>query len=361
MLHTPSSTFSHLFTFPSILKMRLIGLTLLGWVCICTSGHVCASDESRRVHLDVPLTLNDTILSRHLCESESLPTSVTVEARASLSKLKERVGMSLAHWGVSLTTSTDTMKIMLRFGNTDFGDILDRRIAVITVTHNGSELYSHEAEGFRMSAGDLNTLSVSLTDSTLHIGGGGTRNRHLADISLGHHTFHPTDAHVWSQGHMYLTLFSTEVRPHPSYALATEYTHEQLESRFRSPHDPVEGYWTYFDRANDPVYARPGGQYTLAVVRNDTSYDISGSPATYDILYISGAVTLGENWQPMMLKGSLRSTIFQGHYDMEWIDSTFNRISSDIHASLDSNDALLTLSFPLLKTTLRFSRIPLRE
>ncbi len=158
---------------------------------------------------------------------------------------------------------------------------------------------------------------------------------------------------------MYLTLFSTEVRSHPSFSLSTEYTHERLAERFKSSRDPVEGYWTYFDRVNDPVYARPGGQYTLAIVRSDTNADDTG--ATYDIIYISGAVTLGDSWHPMMLKGSLRPTIFQGHYDMEWIDSTFSRINSDIHALLDSNNALLTLSFPLLKTTLRFSRIPLRE
>lgn len=339
--------------------MRPIGLTLLGWVCFCTSGHVCASDESRRVHLDAPLTLNDTTLSRHLLGPETTPASVTVEARASLNKLKERRGMSQAHWGVSLTSPADTINVTLQFGNTDFGDILDRRIAIITVTHNGTKIYSNEAEDFRMSSGDLNTLSVSLSDSTLHIGGGGTRNRQLANIDIGQNTFQPTDAHVWSQGHMYLTLFSTEVRPHPSFSLATGYTHERLAERFKSTRDPIEGYWTYFDRANDPAYARPGGQYTLAVVRNDTAADDTN--ATYDILYISGAVTLGDSWHPMMLKGALKTTIFQGQYDLEWIDSTFNRISSDIHASLDSNNALLTLSFPLLKTTLRFSRVPLRE
>ncbi len=132
--------------------MRHIGLTLPGWVCVCTSGHMCASDEIRRIHLDSPLTLSDTTLLRHLCGPEAPPAAVTVEARASLGKLKERRGLSKAHWGVSLTSPADTIKVTLQFGNTDFGDILDRRIAIITVTHNGTELYSHEAEGFRMSA-----------------------------------------------------------------------------------------------------------------------------------------------------------------------------------------------------------------
>ncbi len=61
----------------------------------------------------------------------------------------------------------------------------------------------------------------------------------------------------------------------------------------------------------------------------------------------------------MMLKGRLKPTIFVGHYDLEWIDSTFAPIDRDIHATI-TDGAILTLSFPLLKTTLRFSRMPLK-
>ena len=61
----------------------------------------------------------------------------------------------------------------------------------------------------------------------------------------------------------------------------------------------------------------------------------------------------------MMLKGRLKPTIFLDHYDLEWVDSTFERMNRDIHAQL-TDGAILSLSFPLLKTTVRFSKMPLK-
>lgn len=268
--------------------------------------------------------------------------------------------MSEACWGISLMSQSDSLDVSLQFGNTDFGDILDRRIAVITVTLNGNRLYSSEVNGMRMSAGSLNTLSLTLSDSRLYINGGGEHCNELAAVDIPQ-PLKPTDACLWSEGQLLVTIFSTEACHTPSYTLATRHTRESLHRRFTSAHDPIEGYWTYFDRSNDPMYARLGGQYTLAIVRNDSITTTDKHIRCYDIVYISGAKTFGEKWKPMMLKGRLRSTIFQGHYDLEWSDSTFDTITDDIHAVLDSDDALLTLAFPLLKTTIRFSKTPVPE
>ena len=59
----------------------------------------------------------------------------------------------------------------------------------------------------------------------------------------------------------------------------------------------------------------------------------------------------------MMVKGRLKPTVFIDHYDLEWTDATFETIDRDIHASVTDN-AILTLSFPLLNTTFRFSKMP---
>ncbi len=337
--------------------MKYITLLVTGWMCVCTSGLSHADDNCRRTHLDAPVTICDTMLSRHVATGDTPASSFTVEARGALARAKERVGMSKTLWGITLTSPSDTLDVSLHFGNTDFGDMLDRRIARITVTRNGAELYAAEAEGFRMSGGDLNTLTLSLSDSTLNISGGGERSRQLADVHI-HNSLSPCDARIWSRGQLLVTVFSTETCLPPSHTLATAHTPATLKERFQSRHDPIEGYWTYFDRSNDPMYARLGGQYTLAVIKRDEPTATDGLTDAYDIVYVAGAKTLGQQWQPMMLKGTLRSTIFQGHYDLEWIDSTFDRITDDIHATLDSDDALLTLSFPLLKTTIRFSKMP---
>lgn len=340
--------------------MKATGMILTGWMCICTSGLLYARDNCQRSHLDKPVTITDTMLTRQLSPSGIPMQSSTVEVRAALAKSKERRGMSKTRWGIALTSPSDSLDVSLQFGNTDFGDMLDRRIAVITVTRGGEILYSSEVDGMRMSAGSLNTLSLSLSNGQLHISGGGERSKELCAVDLAS-PFTPTDARVWSQGELLVTVFSSETCHAPSYTLATHHTVESLQKRFASPHDPVEGFWRYFDRTNDPKYARLGGQYTLAVVRNDSIAPTDGLGASYDIVYISGARTLGADWKPMMLKGRLRPTIFQGHYDLEWTDSTFDTITEDLHAVLDSDDALLTLAFPLLKTTIRFSKTTLPQ
>lgn len=341
--------------------MKYTRILLTGWMCICASGLLCAKENCRRTHLDMPVTICDTTLSRQVSAAADRPvSSLTIETRGALAKVKERIGMSKTRWGIAMTAPGDTLNVTLHFGNTDFGDMLDRRIALITVTRNNIQLYSHEAKGFRMSSGDLNTLTLTLSDSTLCISGGGERDHQLAEVDIKSR-FEPTDAHVWSEGKLLLTVFSTETCSPFSHALGTTYTHEQLRKRFQSTHDPIESYWTYFDRSNDPMYAKLGGRYTLAVIKREDAATSSYQSHAYDIVYISGAKTLGENWQPMMLKGTLRTTIFQGHYDLEWIDSTFDRISDDIHATLDSDNSLLTLSFPLLKTTIRFSKMPVEK
>lgn len=372
--------------------MRPLSFLIAGWMCLCTSGLMCAVTPCSRSHLDAPVTINDTPLTRPLVSapSDSL-CSIAVEARAALSKVKERRGMSKNHWGLTLLAPGDTVRITLRFGNTDYGDMLDRRIATLSVTRNGSSLFDKEVAGFRMSSNELNSLYVTLADHQLTVNGGGEQCRELAKLDLT--DFFPHEAQVWSVGQLLLTVFSTETCTPPSIALASGYTIEKLKELFRTTRDPLEGFWTYFDRSNDPQRARLGGQYTLAVVKKRPSEredSISSADMTqpksdsfmfdnYDIIYVSGAVTLADTWQPMMLKGALRSTIFDGHYDLEWIDSTMQPMTTDLHATLDYSQgaygdgastsvpsgsvsltgSMLTLNFPLLKTTIRFSKLPM--
>ncbi len=372
--------------------MRPLSLLISGWMCLCTSGLMCAVTPCSRIHLDAPVTINDTAVSRQLVSavSDSL-CSIEVEARGALSKVKERRGLSKNHWGLTLLAPGDTVRISLRFGNTDYGDMLDRRIATLSVTRNGSSLFDKEVAGFRMSSNELNSLNATFTDHQLTVSGGGEQCRELAKVDIA--GFSPHEAQVWSVGQLLLTIFSTETCTPPSIALASGYTFEELKERFRTARDPLEGFWTYFDRSNDPQRARLGGQYTLAVVKKQQSeHEASTSGAdmaqptsdsfifdNYDIIYVSGAVTLADTWQPMMLKGALRSTIFDGHYDLEWIDSTMQPMTTDLHATLDYSQgaygdgtsasvpagsvsltgSMLTLNFPLLKTTIRFSKLPM--
>lgn len=72
----------------------------------------------------------------------------------------------------------------------------------------------------------------------------------------------------------------------------------------------------------------------------------------YLIIYLSGAETNSSNWKEGMIKGRLKATIFQNHYDLEWYDSLFELIDVDAYASI--NNSILTLEFPLYKAKVRF-------
>lgn len=117
--------------------------------------------------------------------------------------------------------------------------------------------------------------------------------------------------------------------------------------------DSVEGLWEYMDREmmNDAVAL--GGYYRLATVR-----DGSGN---YSIILVDGVRMYESLWQPMAIRGILRPTIFPNNFDLEWTDGQRLKVFSDeTWASLELGGAVLKLNFPLLKSSLRFRRVPVK-
>ncbi|MCM1070314.1 MAG: hypothetical protein NC210_04445 [[Clostridium] fimetarium] len=132
-------------------------------------------------------------------------------------------------------------------------------------------------------------------------------------------------------------------------ALMTEWTEESLAEYFATSTDPLEGFWSYLDRDNDPQWAILGGFYELAVIKN-------ADTAAYDIIYLSGAEVEGSRWRPGMRKGSLTPTIFADHYRLAWTDARFLSDYAEATADLSLSNTVLTLNFPLHRSQLRFSR-----
>ena len=130
-------------------------------------------------------------------------------------------------------------------------------------------------------------------------------------------------------------------------ANSTLWTVEALDEYFAQSADPAEGYWKYLDRDMQDDWLRLGGRYTLAVVRADDGYDL---------IYIDGAQVKKTMWQTGMLKGHMTKTIFSGNYDLTWIDATMEPIEKDAQASIE-NGVILTLSFPVYKSQVRFAKV----
>lgn len=147
-----------------------------------------------------------------------------------------------------------------------------------------------------------------------------------------------------------ISLAVTETEPDLSSQLYTAWTVDLLKASVtHSEAKPVEGFWKYLDRDNDRAYARPGGEYRIAVISND-----SGG---FDIIYIDGARINASEWETGMLKGRLTPTIFTDHYDLIWYDSSMRPVDRECSATVEQG-AILRLDFPLLKTSIRYSKLP---
>ncbi|MDE6268666.1 MAG: hypothetical protein K2M04_06255 [Muribaculaceae bacterium] len=145
--------------------------------------------------------------------------------------------------------------------------------------------------------------------------------------------------------------FLVETLENPASRLTTEWTgrgEEELQRYLDHSTDRHEGIWRYLDRDVDAGVARPGGEYRLATV--------SDGEGGYVILYLSGAQVNGEKWKSGMIKGRLRPTIFVDHYDLEWMDAMMEKVSEDASGEINLSLGILTVTMPLEKATLRYSR-----
>lgn len=305
---------------------------------------------AERVYADTPFLLTDSS-SRMLLPPDA--DTYLIDVRGAMAGIGERVGMAPNYWGMNVIFPNDTIGLMLRHGNTSFGDILDKRQSILTLTIGGEVVWSEDIGAFDNASGCYNTLQLSVDrgQRRLELRGGGKKmtDIFLTDLDM---TEAPECVSLWSKGPLTVASYSVETTFSPSGSLATGWDSKTLEEYLKASADPLEGYWQYLDRENNPQYARLGGRYLLAVVRNE-------SADAYDIIYVGGAETYASEWQSMMRKGRLRPTIFLDHYDLEWIDSTFEPITRDVHAQM-TDGAILSLSFPLLKTTVRFSKMRLK-
>lgn len=136
-----------------------------------------------------------------------------------------------------------------------------------------------------------------------------------------------------------------------TYLPAPEYsrfrTMDALNAYLAGSSDPNEGIWRFLDRSTDRTKAQLGGRYSLALVRNDEG--------GYDIIYLSGA-TEGD-WQPLRIRGHLTPNGFVNNFELEWLDSYGVKTPAESYATVDTQEGIMTLVFPLLNSRIRLARM----
>lgn len=126
------------------------------------------------------------------------------------------------------------------------------------------------------------------------------------------------------------------------------YDEEYISEKIQKSEDPLEGYWTLFDRDLEESLLKMGGDYTLACIREGDDYLF---------IYISGAKINSARWQPGDIKAILRETPFSGIYEVTWFDSQKEKIFHDIKAQQGEGETL-TIQFPYHSSRLRLRKIP---
>lgn len=125
---------------------------------------------------------------------------------------------------------------------------------------------------------------------------------------------------------------------------------DTLRSYIAASKDVYESFWTYLDRDTDITKAVPGGRYTIATV--------SDGHGSYEIIYLEGIGHETSLWEPFTIKGHLCPTIFADHFNLQWSDIYGRVADKEANAYIELQGTILRLSFPLLKSSIRFSRVP---
>lgn len=287
-------------------------------------------------------------------EVDSYPFSVNpdagelaVEIRATFSFGIQKAKPSTSYWGIAWNHVADGYDyVILRLKNTDFGALNDRRVGELEygrhTPHGDSVIVKGTVDKGCDLGGGANTVAVEWVGGRLRAFAGGKMLQSAIDV----YAVKPEcdDFCVISSGKLGLETVIIEDSEDMTRQLVTRYDADELDRRLVGSSEPLEGRWVYLDRVTDDNRARPGGYYSLMIVKEDEGYRL---------LYHSGANVNRSNWKPMMTKGYLRPTPFVGHYDLLWYDAMMEEVADECSASLDA-EGILTLSFPLHRSSMRF-------
>ncbi len=123
---------------------------------------------------------------------------------------------------------------------------------------------------------------------------------------------------------------------------------DSLRSHIRGSDDPGEAEWVLYDVEARASQLEAGGNYRIATVADGRG--------GYDMIYLDGATVNEPQWQPMRLKGRLRATGFNGHYELSWLDAFGDEMPAECGADIEGG-SLLVLYFPGYDAQLRFRRV----
>ncbi len=280
-----------------------------------------------------------------------------VEARCALADDKMSREGSPCWWGLAwnFVDSCSYDYIKVRSGNTDFGDVFDRRIMILSVIKKIGGVDSIvDSVTVRKDIAEIrgfNSVALEWRDGDLNVFFGAKTLAKVLSVEMPHPW--KSVGKVVGSGDLRVEYAVVETRRNPAVTLASGWSVDALYDHIANSSDAMEGIWSFFDRETDDYRARLGGRYTLACVAD--------GDGGYLLLYVDGAEVNASSWKPCMIKGRLSATQYENNYDLKWFDSVMDPMSDEDFASIDMDANLMTLNFPIHRSKMRFSKKTLRK
>lgn len=317
-------------------------------MAVATFGMLSALDiEAETIASNVKLKGKESIVKR-IDAPQHEADHIMVEARCEM-KQRQSARRGKAIWTIVMTWGEKAVEIGVA-ADTEWADTESEHQELrVTVKESGKEYDLATLEKGVATGRGYNSLVVDAGEG-------------IARVWLGDHVpvacgsvvvpgGVPDKVELRAAERIEVEYLLVEARENPAARLTTEWTGKDeidIIRRVERSNDPREGVWRYLDRDVDTAFALPGGEYRLAT--------ISDNNGGYYILYLSGGQVNASRWKTGMIKGRLKPTIFADHYDMEWIDSMMEVVTGDATAGFDHSLGIMTVTMPLEKATMRYSR-----
>lgn len=317
-------------------RLLFIFITIL---CLATAHAV----EPQRIYLNYGGILQDTVIT-----FPSLPPTLSSSREIRLDipdkKFSNKILKLTFNWLDKEESKWSAIISVFNSGSDELLDGCHLTLSVIKSTEN-EPVYEKTFKDILTDKNSEISICIDLTDTEALLLAG---HNNLKQIAILHGLFNPScpvDFEV--EGKTEISSMVCEYNEDIRTLLTTGLSEEDIKKMVSDSPQPA-GIWKALDRDTDSRYALAGGRYTLAVVPVPQTKE-------FDILYLNGAEVNSSIWKAGMRKGKLIPTPFKDHYDLIWYDSALEPIEYDATASVEQ-DIILSLSFPLLKSTLRFVR-----
>ena len=253
-------------------------------------------------------------------------------------------------WGISLRqTDGEELRVSIRSGETDDNGLGTMQAVCATATTPDGRSLTIKAPGHLASSGNRNMATLARIRGEWRLTVAADKVCDLGALPIPEGFTADSVGLFAGQGSkIAIESITFTQEPVPEDLMSRWADPDSLDRHLTRSTDLIEGYWHVFDSTLENDLLRLGGDYMLAIVKDE---------GRYLIVYLGGAETNRGLWSPGMIKGELQPTAFGGIFDLTWIDACLRPMSHRLKAYTADSSTTLTLEFPYQQSMVRLRRV----